>query len=401
MKYTTFLLSTLYFLSFYGCIEQELTFTQNDYECDIKISNSHPDSALFNSYLEEKIDEGLPGITMLIKNNNGIWSGAAGLADIPNEVDMQSCNVNRVGSITKTFTAISILQLAEKDMLSLDDKISIYIDSNIISNIQNANTSTVKQLLNHTSGMPDFTDNIEYWLDTYNDYNKLWTAEEELEYAYDLEPEFKFESGTKLKYSNTNYVLLGLIVEKVSGQNGASYYEENIFKPLSLDHTYFNQTDKNIPGLVKGYHDEFGDGLIRDFTNNPFAINSMAGGIASNVRDLFIYITSVLTTDLILSQQSIDVMLESPSVPIADVKEFDFGIDNKINSLLGIGLGWFILDTDYGIAIGHNGGFNGRRSRMWYFPESETSIIYMYNGTRFKELGRRMFRNEVLELVFE
>lgn len=94
------------------------------------------------------------------------------------------------------------------------------------------------------------------------------------------------------------------------------------------------------------------------------------------------------------------IMLERTTATLADPSEFDFGIDNRVKSLAGMGLGLLKLNTDYGVAIGHNGGFNGRRARMWYFPESQTSIIFMYNGSRFKEIGRSIFRNEVLDLVF-
>jgi len=309
MNYLKFIITTVCFLTLYGCIQEEISFTESDYACELNTQNTHPDSIRFQDYLLEKIDEGIPGISMLIANKKGVWSGASGLADISNNIHMQSCSVNRVGSITKTFTAISIMQLAEDGLLMLDDKISNYLDTGIISNVHNANTATIRQLLNHTSGIPDFTDNIEYWLDTYNDYDKLWSAEEELEYAYELEPEFNFESGTQLKYSNTNYVMLGMIVEVVSDKSGESYYQENIFNPLGLTQTFFNQKNKYIPGLVKGYHDEFGDGNIRDYTDNPFAINSMAGGIASNVEDLFTFLTSVITPGILLNQNSIQEMI--------------------------------------------------------------------------------------------
>lgn len=400
MNYTKFILSTLSFFVMYGCIKEEIIFTQEDYACELTLQNTHPDSISFEHYLSEKTSEGIPGISMLIANNEGVWSGAAGFADISNNINMQSCSVNRIGSITKTFTAVSILQLAEEGLLGLEDNISNYLDTAIILNIHNASTATIKQLLNHTSGIPDFTDNIDYWLDTYNDYDKLWTAEQELEYAYGLEPEFNFESGTQLQYSNTNFVMLGLIVEMVSGVSGERYYQNHIFNTLGMTQTYFNQTDKDIPSLVKGYHDEFGDGVIRDYTNNPFAVNSMAGGIASNTEDLFTFVKAIMTPGILLNQNSIDLMLESSTVPLADPSEFDYGTDNRVKSIAGLGLGVFKLNTDYGIAIGHNGGFNGRRARMWFFPESETSIIFMYNGTRFKEIGRKMFRNEILELVF-
>ncbi len=401
MNFKTFLFLLGMFCISYGCLEQEIVFSDQDYGCTSYISTTHPDSNVFQSYLDSVVNLGIPGISMLIETPQGIWTGASGVADIENQVPMKACNVHRVGSITKMFTAISILQLWEADMLSLDDPITMYIDSFQLIGVKNAEQATIRHLLSHTSGIADYTDNVEFWLDTYDDHDKVWTAAEELSYVIDLEPELVFDSGDRVTYSNTNYLLLGMIVELVSGKSGSAYFRDHIYQPLGLQSTYFSQDGSSIPNLVRGYHDEYGDGSIRDFTDNAFAVHSMAGGIASNVEDLHTFLTAALTPGVLLASSTINEMIQPLDIPRADTKEFDFGKDNKVRGLTGIGLGWFTLDTEYGPAIGHNGGFNGRRARMWYFPERESTIIYLFNGSSFKDISRSMFRNETLELMFE
>ena len=391
----------LLFFSAYGCLKEEPMFLPSDFLCQSSLINSHPDTTQFNQYLADKIDEGIPGISMLIETSEGIWNGAAGVADLPTQNPMNSCSIHRIGSITKLFTAVAIMQLWEQDQIDIDDKINQHLKPSDLEQIENAQDATIRQLLNHTSGIADYTDNIEFWLDTYDDYTRVWTARDELAYVRDLEPEHRFDAGTKLTYSNTNYLLLGLIVEQVSGRTGQEYFKEHIFEPIGLEQTYFNQTSATIPGLVRSYHDEFGTGSLTDFTYHPFAINSMAGGIASNTEDLLIFLKSCLTPGVLLSEPTISAMLEPTIVPFADPEEFDFGEGNKVIGLKGIGLGWMTLETAYGIAIGHNGGLNGSRARMWYYPDAESSLIYLMNGSRFETLSKSMFRNETLGLLFE
>ncbi len=391
----------LLFFSAYGCLKEEPLFLPTDFLCQSTLVNSHPDSTQFNQYLADKVDEGMPGISMRIETPAGVWGGAAGVADIPNKNSMTSCSIHRIGSITKLFTAVSILQLWEQGQLDIEDKISQHLAPADLERIENAQDATIRHLLSHTSGIADYTDNIEFWLDTYNDFTKVWTARDELAYVRDLEPEHIFDAGTQQTYSNTNYLLLGLIVEQVSGQTGEKYFQEHIFDPLDLDQTYFNQTSATIPGLVRSYHDEFDDGSLTDFTYHPFAINSMAGGIASNIDDLHTFLNACLTPGIVLTEQTISAMLEPTNAPFADPEEFDFGEGNKVLRMKGFGLGWITLETEYGVAIGHNGGLNGSRARMWYFPDSQSSLIYLMNGSRFETLSKSMFRNETLELIFE
>lgn len=389
-------------LAVLGCTKSDPVFTEEKYACGSIALGTHPDSDRFQNFIEQKVAQGLPGITMLIQTPDGIWSGAAGVADIPNNILMQACSVNKIGSLTKTFTATLILKLYEQGELDLDDPISMYLSNTIVNKVANAETATVRQLLNHTSGITDYLGVLQYQVfDYYNDPTKVWTPMDELEYIFDESADFV--AGTKVEYSNSNYLLLGMIAENVSGMSGEQLYEDMIYSQLNLFNTYLYQNGDNPSNLVRGYFDEFDDGALIDITSLRRFSNSMVGGISSNVEDLNTFLRAAMTPNVLFSQETIGEMLTISDVPFADSDGVVFGEENRVNRTLGIGLSWFKLDTDYGIAYGHNGGFNGRKARMWYFPESEKSVVFMVNasGESVDSITREIFRNEMIELLFE
>lgn len=394
-KYTYILL----LVALVGCIKEDPIFNEAKYACNSNITNTHPESSRFQTFLEEKVAQGLPGISMLIETPEGIWTGGAGVADIPNDIAMQGCSLHKVGSITKTFTATLILKLYEQGELDLDDPISNHLSSDIVNRIPNGNEVTIRNLLNHASGIPDHLD-LEYSLDYFDNPTRVFTALEDISYIYDKSADFL--TGTKVEYSNVNYTLLGLIAEHITNKTGTQLYQEMIFGPLGMNTSHFNQNGENPSGLVRGYFDESGNGSFIDITPLKYVAHSMAGGASSTVEDLYTFLQASFTPNAFFSQETIDEMLTLSNIPFGK-EDFDFGNENKVNKVNGIALCWFQLDTDFGIAYGHNGGFNGRRARMWYFPDSQNTIIFMYNasGESIDPIEDELFRNEMVELLFE
>nr|MBX2816801.1 beta-lactamase family protein [Saprospiraceae bacterium] len=241
-----------------------------------------PDSAKFREFMLGKIRGGVPGMTMLIENPEGQWRGAAGFADLQNQTPMQPCHLLRVGSITKTFTAILILLLQEEGVLTIEDSIKQHLSSSIVERIRNADQATIKQLLNHTSGIADYSDEIDFSLAQLDRPTRKWTAAQELEFVYDAEPQFAV--GTKRNYCNTNFLLLGLIAEHATGRTGSALFQEKIFDPLGLSSTYFSDEGALPDQLVRGYWDDLGNLKLRDATGVTFAHHSMAGGSAALYR---------------------------------------------------------------------------------------------------------------------
>jgi len=390
-------LFSIIFLTF-ACVKEPIIIPASTYVCTENIENTHPNSKQFDAFIDRKVVEGLPGMSMLIETPDGIWAGAAGMADIPNNIPLQTCNIGRVGSITKTFTATLILQLAEKGALKLSDTISQYLDPEMVKKISNAEVATVEQLLSHTSGIADYTEQIDFSVVALNDTYKLWTAEEELAFIYD-EPAL-FEPNTQRKYSNSNYILLGLIAENITKKSGTTLLQEQIFTPLGLSNTFFYQ-DNTIPKkIVRGYADEEDKLVLIDRTTFSFAHSSMEGGAMSSVADLHTFIQAAMTPDVLLSAKTIQQMttVKAPSGEDHTISTKDTNL--KFN---GIGLGWFNVNTPHGTGYGHGGSITGYQSFMSYFPASNTTVCYIINGNdgQLDALEDNMRQTELVPLIFE
>ncbi|MEE9371528.1 MAG: serine hydrolase domain-containing protein [Saprospiraceae bacterium] len=383
----------------FGCTKEDPVITTDVYSCQSNIDNIHPKAKKYQSFIEEKVAQGLPGISMLIETPEGIWTGAAGVADIPNDIAMRSCNLHKVGSITKSFTATLILKLYEKEELNLDDTVSQYLNDIIVEKVANTREATIRQLLNHTSGIPDYLSQIPYYVAYLNDPVYKWTVQEELEYVFNIDSLYK--PGSLVSYSNTNYLLLGMIVEKITGKSGTQLYKEMIFDPLGMMDTHFNQNGEIPSNLVRGYYEENGKGDFVDITTHSFANHSMVGGVSSTVEDLNKYLKAMLVDKSIFPNRILDKMLYIDDTPFKKPEDFEYGNEYNVKSVAGFGLGWIKMKSMHGDVIGHNGGYNGRRARMWFFPYAQSSIVYFINasGESIETITKELHRNEMVDLI--
>ncbi len=401
MKIRSFLLLIGITLSWTACVKEPISVSKTNYNCTNSIENTHPNSDLYQAFIQGKVAEGIPGITMLIESPEGIWAGAAGYADIASQIPMEVCNISRIGSITKTFTSTLILQLHAQGLLQLDDVVSKYLSEEMVTKIANADKATIEQLLNHTSGLADFSDNIQYSVDIFNNPKRHWTAKDELNYIYNLPA--KFEPGTKRQYTNINFVLLGVIAENITGKTGAVLYEEQIFAPLGMNNTYFNQDNVIPTQIVRGYGDEESNLTLIDRTEMTFAHSSMAGGIVSNVADLKTYLKAVTKEDGGLLNA--DMAAQLAIVKAVNGEDKTKSTKDLLFKINGIGLGWFNLKGNQSNrnAIGHGGSMRGYQSFIAYFPASETTLCYLINGNdgKLDELEDEMRGNELMSLLFE
>ncbi|KAA5547774.1 serine hydrolase domain-containing protein [Adhaeribacter rhizoryzae] len=198
---------------------------------------NHPKAAVYQSVIDKYIKAGLPGIAVLVRDKSGTWAGSGGQADIKENTPMLPCHISKTASLTKIFIATLALKLAEEGKINLDEKIAEKLPANIISKIKNAETATLRNLLNHTSGIYDFSNNNNFYLALLNYPTKKWKPEELLQFAYNQEA--KFPTGTSSGYSNTNTVLATMVIEAVTGQSHAALLREKILAPLGLSSSYY------------------------------------------------------------------------------------------------------------------------------------------------------------------
>ena len=286
----------------------------------------------------------------------GEWQNSFGVADKETAEKMSLDNHFRIGSITKTFVITAVLQLVDKGDISLDDKISKYID-----NVPNGDKITIRQLANMTSGLANYSEDEE-WVKkviyTKNDRNV--PTSELLDVAFKLPP--TFAPGKGWHYSNTNTVLLGQVIEKVSGLSLDKYLQENIFTPLALENTSFPLDEKMPSPYAHGYTKQTLDEKEADATfNNPSWTNA-AGQMVSTFADLKIW-AKALGTGALLSEDAFKERLTWVTLPPNTAKR-KYGLGVGSNS------GW----------INHTGSLPGYNCIVAYLPEKQAVFVVMINS---------------------
>jgi D-alanyl-D-alanine carboxypeptidase len=355
--------------------------------CDImpEYNSEHPKAVALQSILDDYVQAGLPGLSMVVETPvDGLWLGTAGKASLEDQVAMEPCHLHHSASIAKTFIATLILQLAEKEQLGLDEQARDYLPEEVFSNIENAEQATIRQLLNHTSGIYNFDDNLKAYVDTFNDplVNPSTLAFFE-KYVYGV-PAY-FEVGEGHHYSNTNYSLLGMIIENITGIPLGEYMKQSIFDPLGLEHTYFNspagsQDEENV---VNSYFEHFskqlqnGTDIQKHFTN----IAKGHEGVISTPYE-FAQFMKLLVTGKVLSAEYTALMMDIEQA-------YERGRYR---------LGIIEYETIHENGFGHTGGSIGTMSYAIYFPESEVSFSICCNlGTVFASENTKMFYDDLFQ----
>lgn len=204
-------------------------------------------SKRYQKVLTNAVQNGLPSITVMIKSANGErWYGNAGVKSIENNQPIDLNESYRLASITKLFTSVIILQLIDEKKLKLEDNISKYLDNETISKIPNINKITIYHLLSHSSGIYSFSENNKFWKHAFLEggLSRTWTPTELINYIEKKKPVSKpVKPFSGFFYSNTNYILLGLIIENVTQNTLSSEYHKRIFEVLKMDNTFLEGYD--------------------------------------------------------------------------------------------------------------------------------------------------------------
>jgi len=361
------------------------------YQCTfsgIDSSESNVNDLKYQSLLDGMTSKGVVGITMSIDGTtNGKWSGASGKADLHNNIDMRGCNISRVGSTVKTFTATTVIILAEEGKLNLDDKISDYLSGEIIDNIENADIASIRQLLQHTSGIYNYIQNLQFQTASLNNLVKEWHAKDLLEYAYNKKA--YFSPGSDVRYSNTGYILLGLLIEKIEGKPFHEVFQEKIFTPLGLSHTQFAAKDPVPDGIVRGYIDLYSNLQVVESTYySGWDYFTADGGLISNPYDLTIFMKALFNGEII-SNSSLNEMLKWQTPSEVDANFFP----------ISFGLGIFKIETQYGDAYMHSGDAIGYYANMLYFPNNDIAIAYAVNSN-YGRIDEHVSSKEAIESIF-
>lgn len=342
------------------------------YDCNFNFADSssmNPDRNKYQSLINEMTSKGVVGITMSVYHpRTGMWVGAGGKADLHNNVDMKPCNISRVGSTVKMFTAVTVLKLMEEGKLNLDDKIAAYLQGDMINKIEHADKATIRQLLQHSSGIYNYILNPAFQTGSTNDLIKEWKAADLLKYAYNKKA--YFQPGEDVRYSNTNYILLGLLIEKIEGKPFYKVFEEKLFIPLRLTMTKFAAEAPVPHGIVRGYIDMYSNLQVIESTYfSGWDYYTADGGLISNPYDMNMFFQALMNGQII-NHTTLNQMLQWKTAIEPDQDFFP----------ISYGLGIFKIETPEGIAYMHSGDAIGYFASMIYFPADSTTIVYEVNS---------------------
>ena len=375
--------------------------SQRDFQCTNKLQTNNPgfaENAEFEALLESGVAQGLPGVGLLVHDPQlGYWTGTRGMADFATHAPLAPCNRFQVGSITKTFIATAIMLLVDQGRLGLDDPLSTRLPQGEWKNVENADKATMRQLLNHTAGIFDFTESDDFKLTFLNDPQRAFTPHELVQFAAG-QPAL-FAVGSAFSYSSTNYELLGLVVGAISGEAPTDFIAQQIFAPLGLDHTTLaSRAEQDPAGTVSCYSDFHGEGTLADVTDWRLLQLALAGGIISTLEDLTSFLEHLLTGDL-LSQKSLAQMQEWHVLTSSEQQEWRKLKAGNPELLDAYGLG--LIHSDQFGMIGHSGDTFGSSARLYRFENSGRTVV-MFSNARVEKpmIFADLFGNAVRDGLF-
>jgi CubicO group peptidase (beta-lactamase class C family) len=293
-------------------------------------------------------DGDFTGSVLVAQDGVVLLSKGYGLADREQGIQNTPQTRFRLGSVTKQFTAMAILILQQQGKLDVQDPICQYIDACP----QAWQAITIHHLLTHTSGIHNFTNMLSYR----RFMAEPTTPEQTMDVFKDLP--LDFQPGERFKYSNSGYIVLGSIIERVSGQTYEAFLQQAIFTPLNMDNSGYEHPDS---GVAVGYGRDSTD-KSADFID--MSVPYAAGALYSTVEDMLLW-DQALYTEQLLPQSMLQLMF---------TRHASMGEDN-----LSYGYGWMIMEDDQRTIFQHGGGINGFRSLIVRYPEEKVLVVILSN----------------------
>lgn len=302
----------------------------------------------------------IPGAVMYISAPSGSWTGASGVSDLESKTPLHPNDGFSIASTSKTFVAVVVLQLVEEGKIDLDGAIASYLPIEVSTHVSLSNKITVRQLLNHTSGVPEYLSTNTFNLATkHRSLTNPWTAKEAIKYIYDLQPQA--QPGEKYAYTDSNYILLELIVEQITGKTLATAIRSRILNPLGLKNTYTELREPPIGHVVTGYHQHYGKLSSSAGINDGNGLGD--GGLISSGEDLGKFMKALFARKNLLSPAMMQQMYQF--ISDRDKAEYGLGVER--------------LKTAVGTAVGHSGSAYGFVSVMLYLPGKDITIVVLAN----------------------
>jgi len=325
------------------------------------------------------------GAVLRIETADHTWSLASGIGDIAAGTPMRPHDRFRSGSIVKPFIATVMMQLGEAGHFSLDTKITEVLPTKYTEGFQYASDITLEMLLNHTSGIGEWSDD-EMDMIALSDLSRVWSVDEFVARAAAKGPEFK--PGEKYNYNNTEYTLLGLVIEEVTGKSWRQNIRERIFEPLGLKNTTLPEPGtRTIVGDHAHGYVRF-DGKTHDVTNLDPSMADAAGGhaLVTNTKDLAIFLNALLDGKFFTHSATLKMMQNFVDTNTPQTPDIGYGLGIEKQEFL-----------DGVISVGHMGSTGGYAAIVFEIPEYGMTVSSMLNDTDLYNLVTYMY--DAIELV--
>jgi len=342
-----------------ACTVAVLACASAVHAADVKVGNTFPpaaraalDAALDQSFAASKAPGAVVGIWV---PGEGTYIATRGYADRATKQPMRVDDHFRIGSNTKTFTATLLLILADEKKLSLDDPVSKYEPW-----VPNGQNMTLRMLADMTAGIPSYSEDDNWVKLAFSNYARGWTPRELVEWGLKTTP--SFPPGKGWHYSNTNYVLLGMILEKVSGMKIEALLKQKIYTPLGLTQTSFPSTSAMPVPFARGITAQSLDNTVSDATTRNPSWGFTAGQMISNLADMHTWVVSYTTGTLVspqMQQARLTWVTLPPNTP-----------DRRYGMGIGDGSGW----------LGHTGELPGYNTAGYYLPGKKATIVVLVNS---------------------
>lgn len=350
--------------------------------------------------LQAKLNElhkaaSFPGATIgFVLPDGRSGSVSTGLADVEGHLALKSTDRMLAGSIGKTYVSAVMLQLFQEGKINLDSKIERWFGGDAwFTRLPNAKDITLRMLMNHSSGIPEHVLNKDFIAAIRKDPDRVWKPKELIAYVLDAKP--LFAAGQGWSYADTNYILVGMIFERVTKRTVYGEVERRILKPLRLERTI--PSDRRVlPEVITGYsmpNSPFGfEGrVIRDgkFVINP-QMEWTGGGFASTAEDLARW-AKLLYEGKVLKKEALEQMLTG----VAATEGRGSGAGNKY------GLAVQIRPSEWGVSYGHGGWFPGYISEVEYFPKHRIAVAVQVNtdASRTLKNGPRAYIADAMRII--
>lgn len=379
-------------LSLLSCEKEEMVLSDVT-PCNLTTDyTSHPKHPIYQTILEQYTRMGIVGLSVYIKKDGIVWQGSSGMAAIETNTPLQPCHLAYSASVGKIYCAAAIMLLVDSGQLNLDDKINTHLSANLCSKIANGNEATIRQLLNHTAGIPNMDDDADFGTMLFNAPYNL-NRETIISFVYNKKA--VNPPGAAYHYSSTGYELLTLIIDKVAEKSHVDFYREDLLAANDLTSTLYKEPYSTVAErLPNNYFERYGNGEIENISKVNYHLQQAltgSDGIIATLSDYGIFLEKLLNNEIVDASS------------LEEMKQF---IPTDTSHQEGYGLGLRVRTSPYGPYVGHGGRSLGAGMDLFHFVDKntticlstnlgtylETDLVNQYQGPLFQEIVDAVFQ---------